>query len=76
METPTSGKPSYQVGIITPLKYDVVTNVPSAALRPNIRTTSTAKNKGKKWKSWEDIFCFVFMCGQNPKIAEYHNSIM
>ena len=38
--------------------------------------TSTAKSKGKKWKSWEDIFCFVFMCGQNPKIAEYHNSNM
>ena len=22
------------------------------------RITSTAKNKGKKWKSWEDIFLF------------------
>ena len=32
--------------------------------------------KTKKLKSWEDIFCFVFMCGQNRKIAEYHNTIM
>ena len=49
---------------------------PSFLKGPKKRDASTAKNKGKKWKSWEYIFCFVFMCGQNPKIAEYHNSIM